>query len=162
MSEYLTGWCMEYLADVLLARAILPIPATSTPSERIFSTAELTVTRKRSQLSPSNVNKIVYVFVLLINISLKPSTCVLVLTVNCNERTRFIRAVWQIIMFAKLHYNVCLWLCMCCSYRRDIDATRSKFLSKNKCSYLQHHSIHNYKFSMNNKSNGISGKITVK
>ena len=84
---------MEYLADVLLARAILPIPARGTPSERIFSTAELTVTRKRSQLSPSNVNKIVYVFVLLINISLKPSTCVLVVTVNCNERTRFIRAV---------------------------------------------------------------------
>jgi len=41
-----------------------------------------------------------------------------------------------------------------CDYhiRRDIDATRSKFLSKNKCNYLQHHSLRNYKFSMSNKT----------
>jgi len=38
----------------------------------------------------------------------------------------------------------------------------SKFLSKNKCNYLQHHFIHNYKFSMSNKNNGMPGKITVK
>ena len=54
--------------------------------------------------------------------------------------------------YAKLHYNVCLWPCMCCSFRRDIDVTRSKFLSKNKCNYLQHHSVHNYKFSNSNKN----------
>jgi len=44
-----------------LARAILPIPATSAPSERVFSAAGLTITSKRSQLAPSTVNKIVFV-----------------------------------------------------------------------------------------------------
>ena len=51
---------------------------------------------------------------------------------------------------------------MCCSFRRNIDAMTSKFLSKNKCNYLQHHFIHNYKFSMSNKNNGMPEKITVK
>jgi len=37
-------------------------PATSDPSERIFSTAEMTDTSKRSQLSPSNINKIIFVY----------------------------------------------------------------------------------------------------
>ena len=53
--------------------------------------------------------------------------------------------------------HVCMWLCMRCSSRRNIDVT-SKFLSKNKCNYLQHHTIHNYKFSMNNKNNRMLGK----
>ncbi|XP_041448201.1 zinc finger BED domain-containing protein 4-like [Drosophila obscura] len=43
----------------MLARKVLCIPATSTPSERVFSIAGLTITHKRSQLSPHNVNKIV-------------------------------------------------------------------------------------------------------
>ena len=51
---------------------------------------------------------------------------------------------------------------MCCSFRRNIDAMMSKFLSKNKCNYLQHHFIYNYKFSVSNKNNGMPGKITVK
>lgn len=44
-----------------LARTILPIPATSAPSERIFSTAGLTVNAKRSSLAPSTVDKVVFV-----------------------------------------------------------------------------------------------------
>ena len=44
------------------ARTILPIPATSAPPKRIFSTAGLTVASKRSQLSPSNVNKIIFIY----------------------------------------------------------------------------------------------------
>ena len=54
--------------------------------------------------------------------------------------------------FAKLHYNVCLWLCMCCSFRRDTDMMRSKLLCKNKCNHLQHYSV-----SMSNKNHG--GKL---
>jgi hypothetical protein len=44
-----------------LARTILPIPATSAPSERIFSTTGLTVNAKRSSLAPSTVDKVVFV-----------------------------------------------------------------------------------------------------
>lgn len=45
----------------MLARMIMAIPATSAPSERIFSTAGLTVNAKRSSLAPSTVDKIVFV-----------------------------------------------------------------------------------------------------
>ncbi|CAG4977728.1 unnamed protein product [Parnassius apollo] len=44
-----------------LARIMLAIPATSTPSERVFSIAGLTVTVKRSRLSPVRVNKIIFI-----------------------------------------------------------------------------------------------------
>lgn len=44
-----------------LAQKVLCIPATSTPSERVFSIAGLTITHKRSQLSPHNVNKIIFI-----------------------------------------------------------------------------------------------------
>ena len=44
-----------------LARTILPMPATSTPSERIFSIAGLTVNAKRSSLAPSSVDKIIFI-----------------------------------------------------------------------------------------------------
>ena len=43
-----------------VARGVLGIPATSTPSERIFSTAGLTVTKLRSCIKPSNVDALVF------------------------------------------------------------------------------------------------------
>ncbi|XP_061721718.1 uncharacterized protein LOC133528367 [Cydia pomonella] len=44
-----------------LVRALMSIPATSTPSERVFSVAGLVLSAKRCRLSPSNVDKIIFV-----------------------------------------------------------------------------------------------------
>ena len=44
-----------------LARSILAVPATSTPSERVFSIAGLTLLAKRSSLAPHTVSKIIFV-----------------------------------------------------------------------------------------------------
>ena len=46
------------LAEV--ARSVLCVPATSTPSERLFSTAGLTVTKLRNCLKPDNVDALVF------------------------------------------------------------------------------------------------------
>ena len=43
-----------------LAKEILGIPATSTASERLFSTAGLTVTKLRNSLKPDNVDALVF------------------------------------------------------------------------------------------------------
>ena len=43
-----------------LAKAVIGIPATSTPSERLFSTAGNIVTKKRSCLNPENVDVILF------------------------------------------------------------------------------------------------------
>jgi len=44
-----------------LAKKVLCIPATSTPSERVFSIAGLLINNKRSSVCPSTVNKVIFV-----------------------------------------------------------------------------------------------------
>ena len=46
---------------VHLARAVLAIPATSAPSERIFSADGVVLKCKRSSLSPNVVDKVIFV-----------------------------------------------------------------------------------------------------
>ena len=56
-------WESNYARFPLLsevARSILTVPATSTPSERVFSNAGNTVTQQRSSLKPSNGNSIIF------------------------------------------------------------------------------------------------------
>ena len=43
------------------AKCILGIPATSVPSERIFSTAGNIITEQRSALLPENANKLIFI-----------------------------------------------------------------------------------------------------
>ena len=43
-----------------IAKSILVIPVTSTSSERLFSTVELTVTKLRSCLKPQNIDTLVF------------------------------------------------------------------------------------------------------
>ena len=43
-----------------LARSFLCIPATLTPSEHLFSTAGLTVTRLRNSLKPKNIDALLF------------------------------------------------------------------------------------------------------
>jgi len=62
--DVLAWWTSQkdiFLRLSLLSKTILAIPATSAPSERIFSTAGLTVNAKRSSLAPSTVDKVVFI-----------------------------------------------------------------------------------------------------
>ena len=59
----LQWWCKNesrFLHVAKLARTYLTVPATSTPSERVFSAAENIVTKKRAALSPENVNALIF------------------------------------------------------------------------------------------------------
>jgi hypothetical protein len=43
-----------------IALRVLAIPATSTPSERVFSAAGITIANERSQLDPHNVGELIF------------------------------------------------------------------------------------------------------
>lgn len=61
----LTWWEMrttQYIHLSSLAKKILCIPATSVPSERVFSVAGNIINEKRSRLKPDNVNKLIFLY----------------------------------------------------------------------------------------------------
>ena len=51
--------CMSFPMMAKIAQSLLCTPATSTPSERVFSKAGLVVTKKRSNLKPSMVDSLI-------------------------------------------------------------------------------------------------------
>ena len=59
----LTWWeknAARYPTLAELARSLLCIPATSTPSERLFSAAGNIVSKKRASLSPEHVDMLTF------------------------------------------------------------------------------------------------------
>ena len=59
----LNWWCQHQAAFPMLAgvaRKFMCVPATSTPSERVFSVAGNIVTKKRSLLLSQNVDKLIF------------------------------------------------------------------------------------------------------
>jgi hypothetical protein len=52
--------CKSYPRIATLARKYLCIPATSIPSERVFSTAGNVIAEKRNRLSPEHASAIIY------------------------------------------------------------------------------------------------------
>ena len=52
------GYCVPNLA--LLAKRILCVPATSTPSERVFTVAGNLITKQRAMLSPENADRMIF------------------------------------------------------------------------------------------------------
>ena len=58
-------WCWRvsesrYPKLAKVAKKVFCFPATSTPMERLFSTARMICTKKRAQLSPEHVNMLVF------------------------------------------------------------------------------------------------------
>jgi hypothetical protein len=43
-----------------IAMRVLAIPATSAPSERVFSTAGITIAKERSRLDPQNAGELIF------------------------------------------------------------------------------------------------------
>ena len=63
--EPLAWWKMraaQYVHLSELAKKILCIPATSVPSERVFSVAGNIINEKRSRLKPDNVDKLIFLY----------------------------------------------------------------------------------------------------
>jgi len=59
----LDWWCLKAQQFPLLSKLAiryLCIPATSAPSERVFSTAGLTIAKERSRLDPATANELVF------------------------------------------------------------------------------------------------------
>lgn len=51
--------CCEFPTLSLMARDFLAIPATSAPSERVFSTCGLIITKKRNRMAPELLDALV-------------------------------------------------------------------------------------------------------
>jgi hypothetical protein len=50
----------QYPLLAKLALKLLAIPATSAPSERVFSTAGLTIAKDRARLDPANAGELIF------------------------------------------------------------------------------------------------------
>jgi hypothetical protein len=60
----LDWWCIKQQQYPFLAKIairLLAIPATLAPSERLFSTAGITIAKERSRLSPTSVGELVFI-----------------------------------------------------------------------------------------------------
>ncbi len=62
-SNPLDWWYLKQQQYPLLANIalrVLAIPATSAPSERVFSTAGITIAKERSRLDPNNAGELIF------------------------------------------------------------------------------------------------------
>jgi hypothetical protein len=50
----------QYPLIATIARRVLAIPATSAPSERVFSVAGITIAKERSRLDPENAGELIF------------------------------------------------------------------------------------------------------